>query len=115
MGHRRAWTAVPAPTRVRGSGMSPPPAEPGQPAAMGDIVQEVVVRLSYPVRFTHGILDPRNATLRDAVDAPSRVLVVLDDGLLAAQPAIACDALAYCRAHADRLELVAAAARRARR
>ena len=83
------------------------PAERGQPVATPDIVQEVVVRLTYPVRFTHGILDPRNATLRDAVDAPSRVLVVLDDGLLAAQPAIACVALAYCRAHADRLELVA--------
>lgn len=73
-----------------------------------DIVQEVVVRLSYPVRFTHAILDPANATLRDAVDAPARMLVVLDAGLLAAQPSIASDALAYCRAHADSLELVAA-------
>ena len=75
--------------------------------AMRDIVQELVVRLSYPVRFTHAILDAGNTTLRDAVDAPARVLVVLDAGLVAAQPAIAGDALAYCRAHADRLELVA--------
>ncbi len=82
------------------------PAEREQPVAMPDIVQEVVVRLSYPVRFTHAILDPGNTTLRDAVDAPARVLVVVDAGLVAAQPAIAGDALAYCRAHADRLELV---------
>ena len=83
------------------------PAEQGQPVAMPDIVQEVVVRLSYPVRFTHALLDPGNPTLRDAVDAPARVLVVLDAGLVAAQPAIAGDVLEYCRAHADSLELVA--------
>lgn len=76
-------------------------------APMCDILQEVVVRLRYPVRFTHAILDPRNSMLRDAVGACSRMLVVVDAGLVEAQASILRDALAYCRAHADRLELVA--------
>ncbi|MDX6682238.1 MAG: 3-dehydroquinate synthase [Solirubrobacteraceae bacterium] len=71
-------------------------------------MQEIVVRLGYPVRFTHGIFDVRNPVLRDAVAARARVLVVVDGGLVEAQPSIPAAALTYCRAHADRLELVAA-------
>jgi 3-dehydroquinate synthase len=74
---------------------------------MRDILQDVVVRLRYPVRFTHGILDARNPTLRNAVQARARALVVVDDGLVDAQPRILGDALEYCRAHAGRLDLAA--------
>ena len=39
------------------------------PDGLRDIDQEVVVTFRYPVRFTHGLLDPRNRTLRDVVRA----------------------------------------------
>lgn len=74
-----------------------------------DLDQEVVVRLRYPVRFTHEILDPENRVLRDVIDARSRarVLIVIDDGVAFAHPTMVDDALAYCLAHRDRIDLVA--------
>jgi 3-dehydroquinate synthase len=76
---------------------------------LADIEQQVVVTFRYPVRFTHGLLDPRNRTLRDAVEADgrARLLVVIDEGLARARPAIAGDVELYCAAHADALELPA--------
>ncbi|HEV7806962.1 MAG TPA: 3-dehydroquinate synthase [Solirubrobacteraceae bacterium] len=73
---------------------------------MRDIMQEIVVRLRYPVRFTHGLFAARNLTLRDAVEARARAVVVVDGGLVEAQPSIPPDVVAYCRAHGDRLDLV---------
>lgn len=76
-------------------------------AGLPDLTQEVQVRFRYPVRFTRGLLDPANPVLRDAtgVAGRARMLVVIDDGLAAARPAIADEVVAYCRAHAGRLEL----------
>ena len=76
---------------------------------LADIEQQVVVTFRYPVRFTHGLLDPRNRTLRDAVEADgcARLLVVIDEGLARARPAISGDVELYCAAHADALELPA--------
>ncbi len=76
---------------------------------LADIEQQVVVTFRYPVRFTHGLLDPRNRTLRDAVEADgcARLLVVIDEGLARARPAIVGDVELYCAAHADALELPA--------
>lgn len=76
--------------------------------SLPDIAQEVVVRFRYPVRFTRGLLDPANPVLRDATGPAghARLLVVIDDGVVAARPAIADEVVGYCRAHADRLELV---------
>src|SRR5689334_9447579 len=75
--------------------------------SLPDITQDVVVRFRYPVRFTRGLLDPGNTVLRDATGPAghARMLVVIDDGVLAARPEIAGEVVAYCRAHGDRLEL----------
>jgi 3-dehydroquinate synthase len=74
-----------------------------------DIDQEVVVTFRYPVKFTHGLLDPLNPTLRDVVDADgrARLLVVIDKGVADAHPTMTSDVAVYCNAHADALELTA--------
>ncbi len=81
-----------------------------QTAQLPDLDQEVVVRFRYPVRFTRALLNPRNRTLRDVVQANgrARLLVVIDAGVADANPAIASDVERYCAVHADALELVAA-------
>ena len=78
--------------------------------ALGGIDQEVVVRFQYPVRFTQGLFDLRNTTLRDVVqaDGPARLLVVVDDGVAAAHPTLVDDVRLYCAAHDDALALAAA-------
>ncbi len=78
--------------------------------ALAGIDQEVVVRFQYPVRFTQGLFDLRNTTLRDVVqaDGRARLLVVVDDGVAAAHPALVDDVQLYCAAHDDALELPAA-------
>jgi 3-dehydroquinate synthase len=77
--------------------------------ALRDIDQEVVVTFRYPVRFTHGVLNPRNRTLRGVIDAEgrARLLVVIDEGVAEAHPTIVDDVVVYCAAHADALELTA--------
>ena len=78
--------------------------------ALAGIDQEVVVRFQYPVRFTQGLFVLRNTTLRDVVqaDGRARLLVVVDDGVAAAHPALVDDVQLYCAAHDDALELPAA-------
>ena len=73
-----------------------------------DIDQEVVVTFRYPVRFTHGLLNPLNPTLREVVEAdgPARLLAVIDEGVAVAHPTLAEDVAAYCRMHAEVLELM---------
>jgi 3-dehydroquinate synthase len=76
---------------------------------LADIDQEVVVTFRYPVKFTHGLLDPLNRTLRDVVvaDDRARLLVVIDEGVADAHPTMTDDVAVYCAAHADTLELTA--------
>ena len=78
--------------------------------ALAGIDQEVVVRFQYPVRFTQGLFDLRNTTLRDVVqaDGPARLLVVVDDGVAGAHPTLVDDVRLYCAAHDDALVLAAA-------
>jgi 3-dehydroquinate synthase len=80
----------------------------GAPALAG-IDQEVQVTFRYPVRFTHGLLEPGNPILRDVVEADgrARLLAVIDEGVADAHPAIVADVEAYCAEHADALELTA--------
>jgi 3-dehydroquinate synthase len=77
------------------------------PQALPDIDQEVVVRFRYPVRFTQGLFDPRNPTLRDVVEAEdrARLLVVIDEGVALSQPTMVDKVQLYCAAHSDVLEL----------
>ena len=59
-----------------------------EPHAFADIDQEVVVTFRYPVRFTRGLFDMRNTTLRDVIQADdrARLLVVIDEGVADAHP-----------------------------
>jgi 3-dehydroquinate synthase len=81
----------------------------GSDGDLPDIDQEVVVTFRYPVRFTHGLLDPLNPTLRDVVagEDRARLLVVIDRGVADAHPSITADVVVYCGAHAETLELTA--------
>jgi 3-dehydroquinate synthase len=80
------------------------------PAALAGIDQKVVVTFRYPVRFTRDLFDPRNPTLRDVVesDGRARLLVVIDRGVIDANPSLLDAVKLYCAAHADALELQAA-------
>jgi 3-dehydroquinate synthase len=71
--------------------------------ALAGIDQEVVVTFQYPVRFTRGLFDAANPTLREAVDGRARLLVVIDEGVAEAHPRLVDDVQAYCAAHALRL------------
>jgi 3-dehydroquinate synthase len=85
--------------------------EPGgiEPHALAEIDQEVVVTFRYPVRFTRGLFDRRNTTLRDVIQADgcARLLFVIDEGVADAHPTIVDDVQRYCALHADALELPA--------
>src|SRR3954468_20198214 len=76
-------------------------------SALGDIDQEVVVTFRYPVRFTCGLFDPANPVLREVVraDGRARLLVVVDQGVADAHPALVAAVERYCAAHADALHL----------
>ena len=77
--------------------------------ALADIDQEVVVTFRYPVRFTRGLFDPANPTLRDVVqaDGRARLLVVIDEGVADAHPRLVGDIQRYCAAHSETLLLAA--------
>lgn len=75
--------------------------------------QEFAVRYSYPVVFTEALFAPGNPSLADALrrlerDKRHRCLVFVDNGLLAARPALADEIAAYAGAHAAHMELVTA-------
>jgi 3-dehydroquinate synthase len=76
---------------------------------LADIDQEVVVTFRYPVKFTQGLFDPLNHTLRDVVESEdrARLLVVIDGGVARAHPMLTSDVLIYCSSHMDALELTA--------
>jgi 3-dehydroquinate synthase len=77
--------------------------------AFEDIDQEVVVTFRYPVRFTRGLFDRRNTTLRDVVKAEgcARLLFVIDEGVADAHPTIIDDVQRYCASQPESLELPA--------
>jgi len=64
----------------------------------------VALSFAHRVRFTRGALDAANPTLRDvlagdAAVATRRAVVLIDEGVAAAQPRIAEQVRAYCDAH----------------
>jgi 3-dehydroquinate synthase len=79
------------------------------PQALAGIDQEVVVTFRYPVLFTRALFAPDNPTLRDVVQAAgrARLLVVVDEGVAEAHPALVGDVQRYCAAHASVLDLPA--------
>jgi 3-dehydroquinate synthase len=80
------------------------------PQALAGIDQEVVVTFRYPVLFTRALFAPDNPTLRDVVQAAgrARLLVVVDEGVAEAHPALVGDVQRYCAAQAGVLDLPAA-------
>jgi 3-dehydroquinate synthase len=74
--------------------------------------QKFSVPFDYPVVFTRGLFTAGNPTLADVADRRGegrrhRMIVCVDDGLLAARPGLPAEIEACIRAHPDRLELVA--------
>ena len=74
-------------------------------------LQRIQVHHEFPVVFTRNLFSTRNPALRDALirDAspiPRRCLVLLDKGMLKAQPRLPEQIRAYFAAHADALHLV---------
>src|SRR5262245_42888062 len=75
-------------------------------------LQRFTVSYEYPVHFTERLFAPENPTLvstlcRMEPDRRHRCLVFVDDGLLAARPALADEIAAYATCHARHMELVA--------
>jgi 3-dehydroquinate synthase len=74
------------------------------------IRQRVRVDFEYPVYFTTGVLNASNLLLRDVVarstdQTPSRLLAVLDDGVLKHHPDLLQQIDEYCRRHRTVLNL----------
>jgi 3-dehydroquinate synthase len=77
---------------------------------MDYIRQKVRVDFEYPVYFTAGVLAPSNLLLRDVIarsadQTPSRVVVVLDDGVLEHHRALIAQIEDYCQRHRTVLAL----------
>ena len=75
-------------------------------------VQRFAVTFEYPVHFTEGLFDPENSVLVDVLgrlepDRRHRCIVFVDDGLLAHEPGLAGDIVAYAARHERRMDLVA--------
>ncbi len=73
--------------------------------------QRFSVPYAFPVVFTEGLFDADNPALRDAVcrlepGKRHRIIVFIDDGLVAAQPALLTSIADYMRRHAAALDLV---------
>lgn len=78
---------------------------------MSDFDHGFSVAYQFPVVFTSGMCDPGNTALVEAIarlDASicHRLLVIVDDGVAQAHPALIADLGAYVASHADRLTLV---------
>lgn len=82
-------------------------------ATQGSVhIQRFAVAYEFPVVFTSRVFDPRNPVLADTLsrletDKRHRCLFFLDDGLVAARPALAREITDYAGRHAARMELVA--------
>jgi 3-dehydroquinate synthase len=75
--------------------------------------QRVSVPFEYAVCFTRRVFERDNPTFAEVISSREpnrrhRLLFVLDEGLARAWPQLSADIVAYCLAHADRLELVEA-------
>lgn len=88
-------------------------ATPAQTAALQASThwQRFAVPYEFPVVFTERLFDPDNPVLRDALcrlepDKRHRVIVFVDDGLLAAHAELLASILDYARRHADVIDLV---------
>lgn len=78
------------------------------------IQRSIPVTFQHRVAFTHGAFASSNHTLRDLIadaqglEEPSRVLVILDEGVSLANPELEEEVTSYFSQHADLLRLVSA-------
>lgn len=91
--------------------MTPSPSR-SQTGPSFEALQRFTVEFSYPVHFTRGAFANDNRLLADTVDRLGegrrhRVLAVLDEGLVRAQPDLPGRIAGYFQAHHGRLELAA--------
>ncbi|HET7218856.1 MAG TPA: 3-dehydroquinate synthase [Vicinamibacterales bacterium] len=76
------------------------------------IRQKVRVDFEYPVYFSTGVLAPSNLLLRDVIartadQTPSRLVVIVDQGVADHHPALAAQVIEYCQRHRTVLHLAA--------
>ena len=79
---------------------------------MEEVVQRFSVEYEYRVQFTRDAFDPTNHVLREAFPAegaPHLTLLVLDSGLVEADPSLPSRVQSYLSAHEDRLRPAGAA------
>lgn len=74
-------------------------------------VQRFSVPFEFPVVFTENIFDPNNPALRDVIcriepAKRHRVIIFVDDGLIAGCPSLAADIKGYAEHHRDAIDLV---------
>ncbi len=87
----------------------------GDLTATGSVTERFEVAFAHRVRFTSDLFDPANPTLADALDperrgrGPSRLLLVIDDGVDRAWPGLAERFARYAQAHAERVPAAASA------
>jgi len=77
---------------------------------MTTIHQKFTVSFEYPVHFTHAVFDPENPILANAIADSSgkivRALMVIDSGLVAANPGVLNQINIWFARFADRIQLV---------
>jgi 3-dehydroquinate synthase len=94
--------------RMPAAGRAGPAASPRDG---GVILQRFAVEYEYPVHFTRDLFDPANPVLVETLcrlerDRRHRMVVFVDDGLVAARPGLPAEIAAYAEAHADHVDLV---------
>ncbi|MBT3376106.1 MAG: 3-dehydroquinate synthase [Lentisphaerae bacterium] len=87
-----------------------PAIESGTAPPCETYTQRISVPFEYPVHFGHAVFSPGNTVLVDAIDRlkecrAHRVVVYLDDGLVAARPDLIHQVTTYFHEYQDRLEL----------
>lgn len=76
---------------------------------MDSIEQTIQVQFRYAVHFTRGLFEPENALLRRALgdgrNGRAKALLVVDNGLCEATPALLHAVYEYCEQHSDAIQL----------
>jgi 3-dehydroquinate synthase len=77
---------------------------------MKTIVQKIKVPFEYPVHFTHGLFNSGNSLLVDTLN-PDRenavkVLMIVDGGIVSANPDILCDIKHWFEQHTEQITLI---------
>ena len=78
---------------------------------MKTIHQKFEVSFQYPVHFTHNVFDPENSLLADTIakeSGPARALMVIDSGIVAANPDFLKTVQEWFKLHSEKVQLAKA-------